>query len=89
VPATAGMASAQFAWTERGFAMTRNGANLGFNFTSATGRTYTLWQSDTLAPGSWTNTGQPAIAGDGTAKSFTLPTPNNTIPKRFYRVQVQ
>ena len=69
--------------------LTRNGANLGFNFTTLPGFAYTLWQSDTMAPGSWTNTGQSPVFGNGTAKSFTLPAPNNTIPKRFYRVQAQ
>ncbi len=72
------------------FNFTRNGANHGFGFTSVTGLSYTLWQSDTMAPGTWTNTGEPAIPGDGTAKSFSIPAPNTTaVPKRFYRVQAQ
>jgi hypothetical protein len=71
------------------FRLTKNGANLGFNFTSANGVTYTLWQSDTLAAGSWTNTGLPAVTGDGTAKTMTLPAPNTSVPKRYYRLQVQ
>ena len=71
------------------FNVTRNGANYGFNFTSVTGFTYTLWQSDTLGAGSWTNTGLSAIPGDGSVKTMTLPVPNASVLRRYYRLQVQ
>ncbi len=67
--------------------LAKNGANLNFDFTSAAGLSYTLWQSDALQ--SWTNTGLPAITGDSTAKTMTLPAPNSTVPKRYYRVLAQ
>ena len=65
----------------------RSGGNLVFGFTSLNGLTYTLWRSENLA--TWTNTGLPAITGDGTVKSFALPDPSSTIPRRYFRVQVQ
>ena len=65
----------------------RSGANVTITFPSATGRTYTLWQSDTLS-GTWTNTNQTPITGTGSPKTFTIPAPVNGVPKRFHRVQV-
>ena len=61
------------------------GGNLVLSFPSVASRTYTLWRSDTLANGSWTNTGLPALPGTGTTLTFTVPA---TIPaRRFFRVQ--
>ena len=71
------------------FLLTKNGASLGFSFTSVAGSSYPLWQSDTLAAGGWTNTGLPAVTGDGTAKTMTLPAPVAGVRKRYYRLQLQ
>ena len=65
-------------------ATTRSGANLLITFASATGRTYTLQQSDTLAPASWTSAPNAALTGDGTVKTFTVPA---AVARRFFRVQ--
>ena len=65
----------------------RSGGNLIITFPSVTGRTYTLWQSDVLS-GAWTNTNQTPITGNGSPKSFSVPTPVPGVPKRFHRVQV-
>jgi hypothetical protein len=51
------------------------------------GRSYTLWRSDTLAAGTWTNTGLPALAGTGTTLTFTVPASAPGVPERFFRVQ--
>lgn len=51
------------------------------------GKSYTLWRSDILAPESWTNTGLTAIPGDSTTKTFTTPAPVAGVPERFHRVQ--
>ena len=62
---------------------TRSGANLLITFASVQGRTYTLQQSDTLAPDSWSNAPNASVTGDGTAKTFTSPTTAN---RRFLRI---
>jgi hypothetical protein len=64
-----------------------SGGNLVLSFPTATGWSYTLWRSDTLAAGSWINTGLPALAGNGTTLTFTLPAPVAGVPERFFRVQ--
>jgi hypothetical protein len=64
-----------------------SGGNLVLSFPAATGRSYTLWRSDTLAAGSWTNTGLPAVPGNGTILNFTVPAPATGVPERFFRVQ--
>ena len=61
------------------------GSDLLVSFPSVTGRSYTLWQSDTLAAGTWTDTGLSALPGTGATLTFTVlaPTPGH----RFFRVQ--
>lgn len=61
----------------------RSGGNLLILFASVTGRTYTLQQSDTLAAGSWSNSPNAAINGNGAVKTFTVPV---SIARRFFRV---
>jgi hypothetical protein len=73
----------------RPFAITdvvRDGGNLILNFPTMTGRTYSLWRSDTLTSGAWTNTGLLALAGTGTTQSFTIPVPAGGVFQRFFRV---
>ena len=65
---------------------TRSGGNLIITFPTVAGKTYTLWQSNTL--GSWTNTGQIALSGNGSPRTFTVTAPVAGFPKRFYRVEV-
>ena len=60
----------------------RSGGNSSLSFPTATGRTYTLQQSDNLT--SWTDSGQTALTGNGTVKTFTLPLTNPE--RRFFRV---
>jgi N-acetylneuraminic acid mutarotase len=48
--------------------------NLILRFPTSAGSTYTLWSSETLADGTWTDTGLPAIAGTGAILSFSVPT---------------
>ncbi len=64
-----------------------SGGNLVIAFPTIAGKTYTLWRSDTLTD-PWTNTGQPAITGNGAVRTFTVPAPVVGVPKRFHRVQV-
>ena len=64
-----------------------SGRNVLISFPTLTGKSYTFWRSDTLAPTSWANTGLAAIAGDGTPKTFATPAPVAGVPNRFYRVQ--
>ena len=83
---------AAYIFTDLGpvFAITsiiRSGANVLISFPSVSGKSYTLWRSDTLAPAAWTSTGLPAIPGDGTTKTFATPAPVPGVPNRFYRVQ--
>jgi len=61
--------------------------NLTLSFPTATGRTYTLWRSDTLTSGTWTNTGLTALAGTGATLTFTVPA--TTPARRFFRVQAE
>ena len=66
----------------------RSGGTLVISFPSVSGRTYTLWRSDSLT-GAWTNTGLTTITGNGTVRQFTVsPAPVAGVPKRFFRVQV-
>jgi hypothetical protein len=58
--------------------------NIVISFLTAAGRTYTLERSDTLAPGSWTSAGLPAITGDGSLKQFTVP--DGPPARRYFRV---
>jgi N-acetylneuraminic acid mutarotase len=62
------------------------GGNILVSFPSVTGHSYTLWQSDTLSEGTWTDTGLPALSGTGATLTFTV---SADIPgRRFFRVQV-
>lgn len=73
--------SSHFAPTSTG-----SGGNFLLRFLSASGRTYVLRQSDTLAPGSWTNApSQPVVIGTGGILSFTV-TPAG-VRRRFYQIQ--
>lgn len=67
--------------------LTRSGGNLIVSFPSVTGKTYTLWRSDTLG-NDWVNTGLTPITGNGSVRQFSFPAPVIGIPERFYRVQV-
>ena len=65
----------------------RSGGDLTFTFPTVTERNYTLWQNDTLN-GTWTDTGQSAVSGNGSNRTFTVnPIPAVGLTKRFYRVQ--
>jgi hypothetical protein len=64
-----------------------SGPNALISFPTITGKSYTLWRSDTLAPASWTDSGLTAIPGDGTEKTFIIPAPVTGVSERFYRVQ--
>jgi hypothetical protein len=61
------------------------GGALKLTFPAVPGRTYTLWRSDSLADGTWINTGLPALAGTGATLTFTIPVPNSA--RSFFRVQ--
>ena len=65
--------------------ITRQGNLLIISFPSITGRTYTLWQNNTLT-GPWQNTGLPAISGNNAVQQFSVPAQVNGVPKRFFRV---
>ena len=71
-------------WRLRITSVVLNGGNLTLSFPTMTGRTYTLWRSDTLADGTWTNTGLAALAGTGATLTFTVPA--TTPARRFFRV---
>lgn len=58
---------------------------LSLTFSSTLGRSYTLWQTDSLLSGNWSETGLPPLAGTGTPLTFTVPAPPT--PGRFFRVQ--
>ncbi len=62
----------------------RSGGNLTVTFPTVTARTYTLWRADALT-GPWTDTGLPAVAGTGIARTFTVSTTSPA--RRFFRVQ--
>jgi hypothetical protein len=62
-----------------------NDGKLSLNFPTLPGRSYTLWQSETLAAGSWTNSGLPAVNGTGAILTFTVSAATST--RRFFRVQ--
>jgi hypothetical protein len=66
------------------FNASHGGGNLLLTFPTIPGRTYSLQQSDTLAPEDWINAGQSTQTGDGSVKSFTVPV---GAAQRFYRVQ--
>ena len=66
-------------------AIVRNSGSITVSFDSLPGRRCTLWYSDTMAPGSWQNTGAAALNGTGGPLSFLQPIP--AAPRRFYRVQ--
>ena len=61
--------------------------NLTLSFPTLTGLTYTLWRSDMLANGTWTNTGLPTLPGNGGTLTFTVPAPTTGVLQRFFRVQ--
>jgi N-acetylneuraminic acid mutarotase len=62
--------------------------DLTFRFPSMEGRNYTLWHSDTLAAGSWTDTGIPSLTGTGAILSLTIPAPAGVL-QRFFRIQAE
>ncbi len=64
----------------------RSGGNLVISFPSVTGKTYTLWRSDSLS-GSWTNSGQTPISGNGSVKTFTIAAPEPCVG--FFRVKAE
>ena len=61
------------------------GGSVMLTFPSLEGRRYTLWQSDSLAEGSWNPAGPASLPGTGSALSFTVPA--NPSRQRFFRVQ--
>jgi hypothetical protein len=63
----------------------RIGGNMTISFPTITGYSYTLWRSDALAPGAWTNTGFPALVGNGNIGTFFVPLGPAT--SGFFRVQ--
>ena len=65
---------------------TRSGGNVVISFPTVAGRTYTLWRSDNLTPGSWVDTGLPALAGNGSTRQFTVTITNPA--RRLYRVVI-
>jgi N-acetylneuraminic acid mutarotase len=65
--------------------ISRDQDSLSLDFPSRPGLTYTLWVSDRLAGGSWSVTGQPALAGNGSTLSFHLPAATLNSPS-FFRV---
>ena len=62
-----------------------NSTNFVLRFSTVLNRTYTLW-SATAVTGVFTNTGLPAIIGNGSPRAFTNVINTNT-PRRFYKVQ--
>jgi hypothetical protein len=64
----------------------RSGGNLVLSFPSLPGLTYTLWYSSTVASGTWTNTGLPALTGNGGLLSFTV---SAAPPRGFFRVTAE
>jgi hypothetical protein len=54
------------------------------SFPTVSGRIYTLQQSASLAPGSWSSAGGASLTGDGSVKSFTVPVGG---ARKFHRVQ--
>jgi len=65
----------------------RSGGNVTITFPTVAERSYTLSQNDTLS-GVWTDTGQSALSGNGSNRTFTLnPIPAVGLTKRYYRVQ--
>jgi hypothetical protein len=65
---------------------TRSGGDLLLSFPTLPGLTYSLWQSGTMADGTWTDTGLPALTGTGATRTFTVS--DSPAPRRFFRVQV-
>ena len=63
---------------------TISNGNLVLSFPTVTGIQYTLWRSDSLTGGTWTNTGPPALSGTGTTLTFTVPTA--AAPRGFFRI---
>ena len=63
-----------------------NSGHLVISFPTVTGRIYTLWRSETMAEGTWTDTGLPAVVGTGATLSFTVPASGPD--HRFFRAQV-
>ncbi|TAG30407.1 MAG: hypothetical protein EAZ36_03685, partial [Verrucomicrobia bacterium] len=64
-----------------------SGESFVITFPSVAGKSYTLWQNDTLLD-TWNDTAQSAIVGNGSPQIFTVPAPPSSLPSRFYRVQV-
>lgn len=62
--------------------VSRTGNAMVIQFTTATGRTYTLEESETLQVGSWT--ASQSVAGNGSLKQFTVPSISGS--RRFLRV---
>jgi hypothetical protein len=64
-----------------------SGSTISLKFPTVTGHNYTVLWNSTLVGGTW----QPlsaAVSGDGTIKTAT-DTVTGTVPKRFYRLQIQ
>jgi N-acetylneuraminic acid mutarotase len=64
---------------------THENGTLAITFSSTLGSSYTLWQTDALTSGDWTNTGLPALSGTGSPLTFSIPAP--AAAGRFFRVQ--
>ena len=64
----------------------KSSKNFSVYFTTAAGKSYTLWQADTLS-GPWQSAASFAIAGTGTPKQFSIAIPTAGVQKRFFRVQ--
>ena len=62
--------------------MSQTGNSTAIHFPTATGRTYTLEESETLQAGSWT--ASQSVAGNGSHKQFTVPMIGGS--RRFFRV---
>ena len=65
---------------------TFSGSSLRVTVTSVAGRTYQLQRSDTLAAGSWINSGAP-VTGTGTPIDLQEATASD-VHRRFYRLQI-
>jgi hypothetical protein len=65
--------------------LARDGSDLTISFPTVANCIYTLWRSDSLADGSWINTGLPPIVGTGSLRSFAV---SISDASGFFRVQL-
>lgn len=64
-----------------------SGPNVSLKFPTSSGHNYTVLWTDTLTGGTWTPLSA-AVPGDGTVKTAS-DTITTTVPRRFYRLQIQ